>query len=45
MSVWVSPSIALDFRFFGSRPPSIDHALVDAWFEQASSPDGLTLGR
>jgi hypothetical protein len=42
-SIWLHPAVPLMFRFYGSRPPKLDHAVIEEWLTQASSPDGLSL--
>jgi hypothetical protein len=38
-TLWVHPSIPLRFRFFGSRPPSINRAWIDLMLATASRGD------
>ena len=42
-TVWVQPSSALVFKYYGSRSPSINRAWVDALAFTASAPSGLYL--
>lgn len=43
VTVWVSPSSALVFKFVGSRPPKINQHWADALAYTASSSTGLYL--
>lgn len=38
-TLWVHPSIALRFRFYGSRPPSINRAWIDLMTKAANRGD------
>lgn len=42
-SVWLHRSIALYFRYDGSRPPTIDKVLLARLTSAANSPHGLTI--
>lgn len=42
-SFWVHPSVALQFHFYGSRPPRINRAWVEALMLAASGPNGLSV--
>ncbi len=42
-SLWLSPSIPLQFRFFGSRPPELNRAWLEVLSETSHSPRGLQL--
>lgn len=42
-TVWVSATSALVFKYYGSRPPSINRAWIEALAFTASSPSGLYL--
>ncbi|WIB63821.1 MULTISPECIES: ATP-dependent DNA ligase [unclassified Curtobacterium] len=42
-SVWIDPSIPLYFKYFGSRPPSLNRAWVAALTATANSAQGLHL--
>lgn len=41
MSLWLDPSIPLQFRFFGGREPALNRAWVDALASVAASSAGL----
>ncbi len=41
MTVWLAPSIQLQFRFDGGRSPSINRSWLDALMASANSPEGL----
>ncbi len=43
ISVWVSPSIPLVFRFAGSRSPSLNKAWLNVLVELSHTPRGLVL--
>ncbi|WP_434810921.1 ATP-dependent DNA ligase [Microbacterium sp. bgisy189] len=40
-TVWVHPHASLVFKFYGSRPPSMNRAWVDAMSQAANSARGL----
>lgn len=40
-SLWIAPPIPLVFHFYGSRPPSLNAAWIDALMRAAASPQGL----
>lgn len=40
-SVWLNPTIALAFKYYGSRPPALNRAWIDALAITANSPTGL----
>jgi len=42
-SLWIHPSVPLQFHFHGSRGPRINRAWVEALLQTAGSPGGLTL--
>lgn len=42
-SVWLNPSVALSFKFHGSRQPSLNRAWVEALAITANAPAGLYL--
>ncbi|MGC5170134.1 ATP-dependent DNA ligase [Microbacterium sp. DT81.1] len=42
-SFWMSPSVPLQFHFFGSRPPRIDREWVEELMLVASGPNGLSI--
>ena len=42
-SFWMSPSVPLQFHFFGSRPPPINREWVEALMLVASGPHGLSI--
>ena len=39
--IWVHPTIPISFKFFGSRPPSVNRTLVDELMLSANTPAGL----
>lgn len=41
VSIWVSPSIPLAFRFSGSRPPELNAVWVDVLADLSHSPRGM----
>jgi hypothetical protein len=41
MSLWLDPSIPLQFRFYGGREPALNRAWVDALASVAASSAGL----
>lgn len=40
-SVWLSPSLAMTFKYFGSRRPSLNRAWIEALAVTANGPAGL----
>lgn len=42
-SVWVHPEASLVFKYYGSRPPRLNHAWLEALVAAANSPAGLYL--
>lgn len=40
-SVWLSPSLAITFKYYGSRPPSLNRAWIEALAVTANGPAGL----
>ncbi len=38
-TIWLDPSIALRFRFFGGRPPQLNRAWIDALTRTANKGD------
>ncbi|MCJ1688642.1 hypothetical protein [Rathayibacter sp. VKM Ac-2927] len=42
-SLWIAPSIPLQFQFTGSRPPTINKAWVLAMLETSQSDRGLVI--
>ena len=42
-SFWISPSVPVQFHFFGSRHPRINRAWVEELMLVASGPNGLTI--
>lgn len=42
-SLWLSPSIPLQFRFFGSRAPELNRAWIEVLSDSAHTPRGLQL--
>ena len=42
-SLWLHPSVPLQFHFHGSRSPRINRAWVEALLQAAGSPSGLTV--
>lgn len=42
-TLWVHPTIPLQFRFLGSRQPMLNRAWLDALVVSANSVDGLRL--
>ncbi|MGV9195348.1 ATP-dependent DNA ligase [Microbacterium sp. MC2] len=40
-SVWLNPSVALSFKYSGSRQPTLNRAWVEALAVTANSPGGL----
>jgi len=43
VSLWLSPSIPLAFRFSGSRPPTLNRDWLDLMIELSNTPRGLQL--
>ncbi len=39
--VWMHPTIPISFKFFGSRPPSLNRAWIDELMLLANTPGGL----
>lgn len=39
--LWVTPTISMAFKFYGSRPPTINRAWIEALMLTANSPAGL----
>lgn len=42
-TVWMHPASSLVFKYYGSRPPAINRAWVDALAFTANAPGGLYL--
>ena len=42
-SFWMSPSVPIQFHFFGSRPPRINREWVEELMLIASGPNGLSI--
>ena len=42
-TIWLHPSIPLQFKFFGSRQPAINHSWLEALVLAANSVDGLRI--
>ena len=42
-TIWLSESVPLSFRFFGSRPPQINRAWVEHLTQTANSAGGLRI--
>lgn len=42
-TIWVTPSISMQFRYRTSRAPVLDRDQVNELFAQANSPAGLVL--
>lgn len=40
-TLWLHPAVPLVFKFYGSRPPSINRAWIQALEKTAHSPAGL----
>jgi len=40
-AVWLNPNVAMSFKYFGSRPPALNRAWVEALAITANSPTGL----
>jgi hypothetical protein len=43
VSIWMSPMVALHFKYYGSRYPAINRRWVEALHDAANSPAGLIL--
>ena len=43
-SLWINSSVAIQFHFFGSRQPRINRVWIEEMMQNASGPNGLTLG-
>ncbi|MFZ4894239.1 hypothetical protein ACL9RL_07300 [Plantibacter sp. Mn2098] len=43
LSLWLSPSIPLQFRFFGSRAPELNRAWLEVLSDTAHTPNGLQI--
>lgn len=43
LSIWLHPGTPIVLQFYGSRPPSIDTALIEQMMHDASGPHGLVL--
>ena len=43
MSLWLSPSVPLEFRFAGSRPPQLNPVWLEVLAEMANTARGLVL--
>jgi hypothetical protein len=43
VSIWMSPMVALRFKYYGSRQPAINRRWVEALHESANSSTGLIL--
>lgn len=41
--IWLHPTIPLAFKFFGSRPPSVNREWIDALMLTANTPAGLQI--
>ena len=41
--IWMHPTIPVAFKFFGSRPPSINRSWIDELMLLANTPAGLHL--
>lgn len=41
--IWLHPSIPISFKFFGSRPPSLNREWVDEMLLMANTPAGLQI--
>lgn len=40
-SVWLNPALPMSFKYYGSRPPALNRAWVEALAITANSPHGL----
>lgn len=45
ITLWMSPTIPLVFRFSGSRPPTLNQKWVQLLLELANTPRGMTMVR
>ncbi len=45
MSIWISPSIPLEFRFSGSRPPELNKVWLDALARSSHGIRGMIVLR
>lgn len=45
VSIWISPTIPVMFRFSGSRPPMLNQQWVQLLVDLASTPRGMTVVR
>ncbi|MDQ1123291.1 hypothetical protein QE412_001864 [Microbacterium trichothecenolyticum] len=43
-SIWIHPSIPMVFHFYGGRQPQLNRRWIDQMMNDASSPNGLTMG-
>ncbi|WP_144717463.1 DUF7882 family protein [Agrococcus jejuensis] len=43
VSLWMSPSVPLEFRFAGSRPPQLNGVWLEVLAEMANTARGLVL--
>jgi hypothetical protein len=41
--IWLHPSISVTYKFYGSRPPAINRAWVEALMNSANTSAGLRL--
>jgi hypothetical protein len=41
--IWLHPTIPISFKYFGSRPPTINRAWIDELMLHANTPAGLQL--
>jgi len=41
--LWLHPSVPLIYKFFGSRPPVINRAWIEALSQSANTPAGLRI--
>lgn len=41
--IWIHPTIALAFKYFGSRPPVLNREWIDELMTHANSPNGLII--
>jgi len=42
-SFWMSPSVPIQFHFYGGRPPRINRTWIEELMLIASSPNGLSI--
>jgi hypothetical protein len=42
-TLWIAPPVPIVFHFYGSRPPALNRAWVDALMHEAASPNGLRI--